>query len=228
MRHYAAVTAALLVGFLALFAAVEAAGVPFLTDPGRLLDQPGPVAAALGVGLLVADVVLPVPSSVVMVAHGALFGALLGTVLSLVGSVGAALVGFAVGRHGGPLLDRLVPASERRRADALLRRWGVVAVVVTRPVPLLAETTVIIAGTTRSLSWPRLAMAAAVGSLPAAALYALAGAVAAGVASVTLVFGLVLVLAAAAWLLEYALARRAPHLDGPSAEHECDWRGAPR
>jgi hypothetical protein len=71
-------------------------------------------------------------------------------------------------------------------------------------------------------------MAAAVGSLPAAALYALAGAVAAGVASVALVFGLVLVLAAAAWLLEYALARRAPHLDGPSAEHECDWRGAPR
>lgn len=228
MRHYAAVTAALLVGFLALFAAVEAAGVPVLTDPGRQLEQPGPVAAALGVGLLVADVVLPVPSSVVMVAHGALFGALLGTVLSLVGSVGAALVGFTVGRRGGPLLDRLVPASERRRADALLRRWGVVAVVVTRPVPLLAETTVIIAGTTRSLSWPRVAMAAAVGSLPAAALYAFAGAVAAGVASVTLVFGLVLVLAAAMWLLEYARARRAPHLDGWSAEQECDSRGAPR
>lgn len=228
MRHYAAVTAALLVGFLALFAAVEAVGVPFLTDPGRQLEQPGPVAAALGVGLLVADVVLPVPSSVVMVAHGALFGALLGTVLSLVGSVGAALVGFTVGRRGGPLLDRLVPAPERRRADALLRRWGVVAVVVTRPVPLLAETTVIIAGATRSLSWPRVAMAAAVGSLPAAALYALAGAVAAGVASVTLVFGLVLVLAAATWLLEYARARRAPHLDGWSAEHECDSRGARR
>lgn len=228
MRHYAAVTAALLVGFLALFAVVEAAGVPLLTDPGRQLDQPGPATAALGVGLLVADAVLPVPSSVVMVAHGALFGALLGTVLSLVGGVGAALVGFALGRHGGPLLDRLVPAPERRRADALLRRWGVVAVVVTRPVPLLAETTVIIAGTTRSLSWPRVGMAAAAGSLPAAALYALAGAVAAGVASVTLVFGLALGLAAAIWLLEHARARPAARLDGRSAEHECDSRGTRR
>lgn len=225
MRHYAAVIGGLLVGFLVLFAVVEAAGVPLLTDPGRQLDQAGPAAAGVGVGLLVADVVLPVPASVVMVAHGALFGALLGTVLSLVGSVGAALVGFAVGRHGGPLLDRLVPAPERRRADALLRRWGVVAVVVTRPVPLLAETVVIIAGTTRSLSWPRVAMAAAVGSLPAAALYALAGAVAAGVASLTLVFVLVLVLACAIWLLERARARPAARLHDRSAEHGCDLRG---
>ncbi len=41
-------------------------------------------ADALGVGLLVADIVLPVPSSVVMVAHGALFGLRLGAVLSMV------------------------------------------------------------------------------------------------------------------------------------------------
>ncbi len=37
----------------------------------------GVVAALVGVGLLVADVVLPVPSSVVMLAHGALFGVVL-------------------------------------------------------------------------------------------------------------------------------------------------------
>ncbi len=40
-------------------------------------------AAGPGVGLLVADIVLPVPFSVVMVAHGALFGIVPGAALSL-------------------------------------------------------------------------------------------------------------------------------------------------
>lgn len=208
MRNHVIVVTTLLVVFLALFAGVEAAGVPLLSDPSSQLTGAGPVAAAvLGVGLLVADVVLPVPSSVVMVAHGALFGVVIGTLLSLAGSVGAALVGFVIGRRGGPLLDRFVPTSERQRVDALLDRWGVLAVVVTRPVPLLAETTAILAGAAPSLSWPRVGLAAMIGSLPSAALYAVAGAAAAGAASITLVFALVLALGSVTWLVERARAR---------------------
>jgi uncharacterized membrane protein YdjX (TVP38/TMEM64 family) len=41
----------------------------------------GTLTALLGTGLLVADVVLPRPSSVVMVAHGALFSVVGGTLL---------------------------------------------------------------------------------------------------------------------------------------------------
>jgi membrane protein DedA with SNARE-associated domain len=89
--------------------------------------------------------------------------------LSLVGSLGAALLGFPLGRKGGLLLNRLLPAGGRRRADALLARWGVLAVVVTRPVPLLAETTVILAGAS-PLGWRRTAAAALVGSAATAVL----------------------------------------------------------
>lgn len=209
MRHYLTIVIVLLVVFLALFALVEAAGVPLLVHPSDYLTGAGPmVAAVLGVGLLIADVVLPVPSSVVMIAHGALFGLVLGAVLSLVGSIGAALVGFAIGRGGGPLLERLVPATERQRADTLLERWGVLAVVVTRPVPMLAETTAILAGASRSMSWPRVGLAAALGSVPAAVLYAVAGSIAAGIGSATLVFALVLGIAAVTWLIERVRSRR--------------------
>ncbi|MDK3255250.1 TVP38/TMEM64 family protein [Blastococcus capsensis] len=153
------------------------------------------------------DVVLPVPSSLVMIAHGAVFGPLVGTVLSIAGSLGAALVGFALGRRGGAGLDRLVPAEQRRRADALLDRWGVLAIVVTRPVPLLAETTVILAGMSR-LGWGRSALAAMVGSLPAALLYALAGSVVAEWADPVVVFALVLLLAGATWAVATLIERR--------------------
>ncbi len=200
MRRYWGITGLILGIFLTLFLLVEALGVPLLTDPSPWLERGGVMAALVGIGLLVADVVLPVPSSLVMVAHGALFGVPAGALLSLVGSLGAALVGFAIGRQGGPLLSRLVPTEERERADRLLNRWGGLAIVVTRPVPLLAETVAILAGAS-PLGWGRAALAALAGSLPAALLYALTGALAASFQSGALVFGIVLLVAGLFWLI---------------------------
>lgn len=198
--RYLGVVVGMVAALLAMFAVVESLGIAVLTDPQPWLDRGGVAAAATGVGLLVADVALPVPSSLVMVAHGAVFGVLVGAALSLAGSVAATLVGFAIGRRGGRVLDGLVSTEERRRADALLQRWGVLALLVTRPVPILAETVAILAGAS-GLPWGRTALAAVAGSLPAALLYGLAGAVAASFGDATLVFGVVLALGAVAWLV---------------------------
>ena len=161
--------------FLLLFFAVDALGVQLLRDPTPWMRHGGVLAAALGVSLLFADVLLPVPSSVVMVVHGALFGVVIGTLLSLLGSMGAALFGFAIGRRGGRLLERMVTPEERARADKMLAKWGALAVVVTRPVPILAETVAIMTGAS-SVGWLRMAVASFAGALPPALLYALTGA----------------------------------------------------
>jgi 3-dehydroquinate synthase len=143
-----------------------------------------------------------------MIAHGALFGVWVGALLSLTGSVGAALVGFAVGRRGGALVERLVSREERARVDLLLLRWGALAVVVTRPVPLLAETVAILAGAS-PLGWRRVMLAAVAGSLPGALLYALAGAMAADFQSGVLVLGLVLLVAAFFYVVSRWIGLRA-------------------
>jgi uncharacterized membrane protein YdjX (TVP38/TMEM64 family) len=186
--------------FLILFLMVEALGVPLLTDPTPWMKHGGVLAAAVGVGLLIADVVLPVPSSLVMVAHGALFGVVGGTMLSLTGSLGAAMFGFLIGRRGGRWLELVVTAEERARADQVLKRWGALGIIVTRPVPLLAETVAIMAGTSSSLSWGRVALAALAGSLPPALLYALTGAAVASSQNTALMFGFVLLVAGFFWL----------------------------
>ena len=200
MKRYLLLMAALMAFFIILFFIVEAFNVPLLSDPTPWMKHGGVLAASLGVGLLIADVLLPVPSSLVMVAHGALFGVVVGTLLSLLGSVGAALFGFAIGRRGGRLLARVVSPEERARADYLLGRWGSLAIVVTRPVPVLAETVAIIAGAS-SMSWGRVALASLVGSLPPALLYALTGAAVANFQSVALMFGVVLMVTGLFWLI---------------------------
>lgn len=211
MKRHFIIIGGMIAVFLLLFFVVEALGLPLLTDPSPWLKQRGVLAATVGVGLLVADVLLPVPSIPVMVAHGALFGIAGGTLLSLLGSVGAALCGFAIGRRGGRIYRRLVTPEERERADYLLRRWGMLAIIVTRPVPLLAETVAIVAGTS-SLGWRHTTLAALAGSLPPALLYAITGAAAVNLQNTTLVFAAVLLIAGFFWLVgrraELYLARR--------------------
>jgi uncharacterized membrane protein YdjX (TVP38/TMEM64 family) len=102
--------------------------------------------ALTGVGLLVGDIVLLVPSSLIMIANGALFGVAIGTILSIMGNLGAALVGFFIGRRGEPVLARFIPPEESSRANHFLNEWGLLAIIITRPVPLLLETTIIMAG----------------------------------------------------------------------------------
>jgi len=200
MKRYFLIVAALIASLTIIFLIVEALGIPLLSDPTPWMKHGGVVAAALGVGLLIADVLLPVPSSLVMVAHGALFGVVVGTLLSLSGSVGAALFGFAIGRRGGKFLDRVVTPADRSRANYLLARWGALAIIVTRPIPLLAETVAIMSGAS-SLGWATIALASFAGSLPAALLYSLTGAAVTNFQNTSLMFGVVLLVAGFFWLI---------------------------
>ena len=200
MRRYLILTTVLLAFFLLLFVAAEAANVPLLVDPSPWLKDGGWGAGAVGVLLLTVDVFLPVPSSVVMVAHGALFGVWVGTLLSWLGSVGAFLVGFGIGRSGNRAIRRFVTPAEHERAGRLLERWGPLAIVASRPLPLLAETVAILAGAS-PMGWGRAGVAAALGAVPAAFLYALAGATAARTEMGLLVFGVVLLLSGVVWWL---------------------------
>ncbi|MBW3614376.1 MAG: VTT domain-containing protein [Actinobacteria bacterium] len=179
------------------FLAVSAAEVPVLGDPSSVVDHRGVAAAVIGVCLLVADVVLPVPSSLVMVAHGALFGTVGGALLSLTGRIGAAAAGALIGRgaHRWVIDDD----NQVRGAEAL-RRWGPIALVVSRPIPVLAESVAVAAGAA-GMPWPTLLLAATLGALPEAVLYALAGAVAASFNNVSLVFAFVTAVSVVAWLL---------------------------
>jgi uncharacterized membrane protein YdjX (TVP38/TMEM64 family) len=201
MKRYWILTGFLLAFFLAAFALASAFHIHFLEDPtGWMKGRGGALAAFAGVALLIADVFLPVPSSLVMIAHGALFGIWTGTALSLLGSVGATLFGFWVGRRGGRTLERLVSPAEKAKADALLARWGALAILVSRPLPLLAETVAILAGAS-AMGWGKAALAGFLGCLPMAVLYAFTGATASGLGNDILMFGVVILIAAIFWFL---------------------------
>ena len=207
MKRYWLIIVAILGFFLFSFILVEQLQIPFLTNPDRLLQDATSGVAILSVSLLIADVFIPVPSSLVMVLNGALFGVLPGSALSLFGTLGAAWLGFYLGRLGSPWMKRWVSEEQLAQANTLLEKWGIIAIIVTRPVPILAETTVIAAGASR-LTWRQITAATVAGSLPMVVLYAIAGATAATFNEALISFGLVLVIAAGVWLMRRWLQKR--------------------
>ena len=108
------------------------------------------VAALTIGGLLALDVFLPVPSSIVSTAAGVLLGLGPGASVVWFGMMAGCLVGYVVGAQSAPLARRIVGPDGLARAGLLSERYGVWAVVLCRPIPVLAEATVVFAGIVRA------------------------------------------------------------------------------
>ena len=213
MRRFWLLFAGALGLFLLVFLAAEGAGIPLLQNPIPAL-RTNPLAAGLfGFALLAADSVIPVPASVVMTAHGAIFGFLPGALLSLAGSVASALIAFGIGRAGRDIYARFLGEKQEERAAAMLRRWGPAAIVATRPVPLLAETVGVMAGA-GGIRPITMILASTLGNLPPALLYAWVGAADAGDAGVWPF--LVVLLMSGVLFLTGRRIHRDPQIEGPS------------
>jgi uncharacterized membrane protein YdjX (TVP38/TMEM64 family) len=97
-------------------------------------------------GLLVADIVLPVPSSLVIAAAAVILGLGMGTAVSWVGLTIGCVMGYALGRSSG---ERLLGADDIERMRASHMKLGSWMVFLLRGVPVLAEASVIYAGIIR-------------------------------------------------------------------------------
>jgi uncharacterized membrane protein YdjX (TVP38/TMEM64 family) len=140
------------------------------------LANAGPRSAAAIVLLLASDVILPVPSSLVMVLSGAAFGVGWGSLIALVGSIVGEWLGFELVRtFGRGFAASCVGDDDFQRFSQLLDRHGALAVVLTRPLPIVMETMSLIAGLSRMRRTTFL-MASLVGTAPIVLVYAYAGA----------------------------------------------------
>lgn len=136
---------------------------------------PPTTAALLVMGLLAADILLPVPSSVVSTFSGKILGFWGGAAASWCGLTAGAVAAFGLMRVlGRPLAMRFSTEAELDRVDAMAARIGVFVLVLARPIPVFAEASVLLMGTTR-LSWWRFVTAVGLSNLGIACAYAAMG-----------------------------------------------------
>lgn len=164
-------------------AAVAVPIVPWLAWGGRLdhavadwLDPPppAPLLAVAEIGILAADILLPVPSSLVTTLGGAGLGIPVGTACGWLGMTLGSVAGWLLGRLAAPrgLVEN---EATGRTVTAAPRRFGPLAIVLTRPLPILAEATALLAGAT-GMPFRGFVAAAASANLAIAFAWSLAGA----------------------------------------------------
>lgn len=185
---------------LGMFALVESLGIGVLSDPSGTLSGGGLGVALIAVSLLVADVVLPVPSSIVMVSLGAAYGLVVGAALATAGSVLAAILAFAIGRRAERTLNRFVSERDSAAFASWFAARGDLAIILSRPLPIVAETVAGLAGTT-TMPARRFVLVAIAGTLPIAVAYSAAGAAVAESDNGPVIFVLVVAVAGMFWFL---------------------------
>jgi uncharacterized membrane protein YdjX (TVP38/TMEM64 family) len=133
------------------------------------------VAWLVALGLLVADLLLPVPSTGVMAALGAVYGTWLGAAIGAAGSILSGLAGYGLARWAGVRGARwIADDAERERFRTVFDRWGGAVIILSRMTPIFPEVLTLLAGLAR-MHVGRFLVALILGSVPTAILYAWIG-----------------------------------------------------
>jgi uncharacterized membrane protein YdjX (TVP38/TMEM64 family) len=134
-------------------------------------------AWALGIALIWADLVLPIPQTAVVAALGIVYGSALGGLLGSLGLTTGGLLGYALMRTGARrVVRRFAGDRSLRKMESLFDRGGAWAIVLTRSLPYsVPEAMVFLAGLA-GMPMGKFAAALTIGSVPAAFVFAAIGA----------------------------------------------------
>jgi uncharacterized membrane protein YdjX (TVP38/TMEM64 family) len=200
MNRYIYIFLFLCVFTIAVFVLFEESGLSF---EGLLQNESSKtLLACISFLVLSFDVILPVPSSVVMISNGVLLGALWGGLLSVTGGLLSAVLGYYIGAKSKRLAAKFTGPADEARAKAFLEKYGYAAIIASRPIPVLAESVAIISGTL-NLRFGKVLLNSAIGLIPIAFVYSFTGAYSTSLDNAFWAFGLNIGVAGIFWLITW-------------------------
>ncbi|TDU63130.1 putative membrane protein YdjX (TVP38/TMEM64 family) [Prosthecobacter fusiformis] len=141
----------------------------------RWMQGYGDWAWAAGIVLLMSDIVLPIPSTVVMSALGWMYGWWLGGLIAASGSFLSGMAAYGLCRWLGRSAAKWIAGEEGlRQGEALFAQKGGWLVALSRWAPVLPEAVACLAGMMQ-MRWSTFVLALACGSLPLGFTFALIG-----------------------------------------------------
>jgi uncharacterized membrane protein YdjX (TVP38/TMEM64 family) len=146
-------------------------------DAVLVLRKYGRWAWALGIALIWADLVLPIPQTAVIAALGIIYGALIGGLLGSLGLITGGLLGYGLMLTSARrFAQRFAGPRSLHKMEGLFDRRGAWAIILTRSLPYsVPEAMVFLAGLA-GMPMRKFTTALTIGSVPAAFTFAAIGA----------------------------------------------------
>jgi uncharacterized membrane protein YdjX (TVP38/TMEM64 family) len=169
--------ALIVIGALAVAACTTIPTAQEANESVLILRSYGRWAWALGIALIWADLVLPIPQTAVIAALGIVYGTLLGGLLGSFGLITGGLLGYGLMRTAARrFAQRLVGRPSLHRMAGYFDRGGAWGIVLTRSLPYsVPEGMVFLAGLA-GMPIGKFTAALSVGSAPTAFVFAAIGA----------------------------------------------------
>jgi uncharacterized membrane protein YdjX (TVP38/TMEM64 family) len=127
--------------------------------------------------MAIQGLLIPIPSEIVLLSTGMIWGWLLGGIYGIIGSVAAGVLCYYISRKGGrPIAEKLVGESAITMADNFIYKYGVAAILIARFLPFIAFDPISYASGIVDLDAKKYTLATFLGSIPRAFFYAFLGA----------------------------------------------------
>jgi uncharacterized membrane protein YdjX (TVP38/TMEM64 family) len=137
----------------------------------------GSWAWVMGIALIWADLVLPIPQTAVITALGILYGTLLGGLLGSLGLITGGLLGYMLVRMSARrFVQRFVASRSLARMESLFHHGGAWAIVLTRSLPYSVPEAMILLAGLAGMPMRKVTAALTVGSVPTAFVFSAIGA----------------------------------------------------
>ena len=92
--------------------------------------------------ILTSDILLPVPSSIVMYLNGYVLGGILGSCISLLSLLTSSIIGYYIGK----LTSIGLREKSEKGTNTILAKYGTLSILITRGIPILSESICIVCG----------------------------------------------------------------------------------
>ncbi len=133
------------------------------------------VFGVVSAGLLIVDLFLPTPSSLVMTLSGLFTGFFWGMAINISGSLGSAILGFWLCRVSGKsFFEKITGKRDVERIKHFFETHGIWAILLSRSVPLLTEIISCLAGLS-PMPFRRFIIYTSAATIPVCAVYAYFG-----------------------------------------------------
>lgn len=111
--------------------------INFFVNPVQSL---GLIGIFLFIGIMgLQGLIIPIPSEIVLLATGMIWGLIYGGIMGIVGSMAAGLLCFYVSRKGGrPIAEKFVGKKAINMADNFIEKYGIWAILISRMLPFIA------------------------------------------------------------------------------------------
>ena len=128
--------------------------------------------------MAIQGLLVPIPSELVLLSSGIIWGFWIGGIMGIIGSMAAGLLCYYVASKGGrPLAEKFVGESALNMADSFIEKYGTGAIVLARLLPFVAFDPISYISGILKYPIKKYTLATFIGSIPRAFFYAFLGAV---------------------------------------------------